>query len=107
MARQTEKSSFLFTRHFLNDRQHRDIFVRPIDREVFTNFGDSYFDGRGAKIVFLSDRSFKMMRAAGIRESEVQDFEKRRHCRVVIALDSSVITAYHADSRHRRVRRSH
>jgi len=107
MAKQIDGSKFLFTHHFLNDRQHRDIFVRPIDREVFTNFGDSYFDGRGAKVVFLSDRSFKRMRAAGLPEGEVQDFEKRRHCRVVIALDNSVITAYHADSRHRRIRRDH
>ena len=107
MAKQTDVSKFLFTQHFLNDRQHRDVFVRRSEREVFTNFGDSYFDGRGAKIVFLSDKSFRKMRAAGVPEGDVQDFEKRRHCRVVISLDNSVITAYHADSRHRRIRRDH
>jgi hypothetical protein len=63
---------------------------------VYLEFAESKYDGRGAKVYYLSDNSIRKMAAAGMSNAALQKYSKKKNIRVVISLDGVLITAMHA-----------
>ena len=92
------------SQHFLNDRQHRGICTTNEELRVYLEFAESKYDGRGAKILYLSDKSIRKLKASGMSNAAVQNYEKKKNVRVVVSLDGTLITAMYANKRCQRVR---
>ena len=90
--------------HFINDRQHRGICKTDEELQAYLNFADSRYDGRGAKVYFISDKSITRMRKAGMSNVALQYYEKKKNVRLVISLDGVLITGMHATRRCQRLR---
>ena len=90
-----------FTKHFINDRQHRGI-RKDLIRELL-RWGESYFDKHGARVYYFTDKSFHNMKLNGMTVQEVEKLKKKKAIRLVVSNDKVVITAMFANKKRKRI----
>jgi hypothetical protein len=90
-----KESRLSFSKHFLEERQHRGIRIDVI--ELIVGFGE-YNYRHQAKEYFLSERSIKDLRRKGVCIKNIQEYEKHRNIRVIVADGGFVITAMFANN---------
>ena len=96
-----KESKLSFSKHFLEDRQHRGIKVNVI--ELIVAHGD-YEYRHQAREYYLSEKSIKDMRRQGVCSQKIQEYEKHKNIRVIVADDGFVLTAMYAQNSRKKIR---
>jgi len=90
-----KESKLSFSKHFYDDRQHRGIRIDLI--ELIVQFGDSNYRHQ-AKEYFLSEKSIKGLKRIGVCSQKIQEYEKHKNIRVIVADGGLVITVMFANN---------
>lgn len=90
-----------FSKHYLEDRQHRRI-GQDIIRELLER-GDFRYDNHNARIYYFSNQSFHNMKRSGMTVQQIEYFKKKRAVRLVVSHDKVVITAMYATKNKERI----
>jgi len=88
-------SKLSFSKHVIDDRQHRGIKIDVI--ELIVEFGD-YNYRHQAREYFLSEKSMRQLKRIGVSSQKIQEYEKHKNIRVIVADSGFVITAMFADN---------
>lgn len=91
-----KNQSIKYSQHFLNDRMHR--FNDEYVIEGTLRWGEFIYDKRNGKVYFLSEKSFRNMKKAGVSKQEIEFFRKKRAVRIVVSLDGVLITGMYANN---------
>jgi hypothetical protein len=88
-------SKLSFSKHFIDDRQHRGIKIDVI--ELIVEFGE-YNYRHQAREYFLSEKSMRQLKRIGVSTQKIQEYEKHKNIRVIVADGGFVTTAMYADN---------
>jgi len=88
-------SKLSFSKHLIDDRQHRGIKIDVI--ELIVEFGE-YNYRHQAREYFLSEKSMRQLKRIGVSTQKIQEYEKHKNIRVIVADGGFVITAMYANN---------
>lgn len=93
--------SIRYSQHFLNDRMHR--FNDESVIQTILEMGESQYDKHNGKVYYLTDKSFRNMKKAGMSKKDIEFYRKKRAIRIVLSLDGMLITGMYADNCRKRL----